>query len=67
MSEQNPQAMVEAIVGHRVRLMLTDGRTREGTVLGCGPSGFQITSGIGGRMVFRYGEIDAVEDLGEAA
>ena len=60
----NPQAIVEPLIGHRVKLTLTNGHTREGAVLGCGSSGFQITSGIGGRMLFYYGEVDAIDDLG---
>ena len=60
-----PQQRVEQLTGHRVRLTLTDGRTREGAVIGSGPSGFQITSGIGGRMLFYYGEVDDIEDLGQ--
>jgi hypothetical protein len=65
MSEQDPRTMVEQMAGHRVRLTLTTGRKREGTILSCGPSGFQITSGIGGRMLFNYGEVDAIKDLGK--
>jgi hypothetical protein len=60
----DPEARVRELKGRRVRLTLTNGRTREGVVIGAGPSGFQLTSGIGGRMLFRYGEVDAIEDLG---
>lgn len=67
MTRQGPRSMVDALEGHRVRLTLTNGKTREGVVLGSGSSGFQITSGIGGRMLFEYGEVDAIEDLGTAA
>ena len=60
----HPQTLVEGLTGHRVRLTLTNGRTRKGTIIGCGPLGFQITSGIGGRMLFHYAEVDAIDDLG---
>lgn len=64
-ASQNPQEAVENLISHRVKLTLTTGNTREGTIIGCGPTGFQITSGIGGRMLLHYGEVDAIEDLGQ--
>lgn len=64
MTVPNPRALVEPLVGHRVTLTLTTGRTRTGSIVGCGPDGLQITSGIGGRMLYLYGDIDGIEDLG---
>lgn len=59
----DPEALVSRLVGHRVRLTLTSGAKREGTLFGCGTGGLQLLSGIGGQIHFRYGEIDAVDDL----
>ena len=64
-ASQNPRDLAEQLTGHRVKLTLTTGHTREGTILGCGPSGFQLSNGIGGRMLIYYGEVDAIEDLGQ--
>lgn len=60
----DPRALCESLVGHRVRIKTVGGGRREGVMLGCGPSGFQITSGIGGRMLFGYGDVDEIKDLG---
>jgi hypothetical protein len=61
---QDPHELFKGLVNHEVQITLVSGRKRIGEVIGCGPGGFQITSGIGGRMLFDYGEVDAVSDLG---
>lgn len=65
-STPDPRALCESLVGHRVKVKTVTGRRLKGIMLGCGPSGFQITSGIGGRLVFGYGDVDEIKDLGVA-
>lgn len=61
--ETDPGAMVEPLIGKQVRLTLTDGTVRCGLLLGCGPAGLQIASGIGGRIPISYSQIDAIGEV----
>lgn len=57
---------LEHLVGSHVRIGLpsgSSGSTCDGTVLDCGEDGFVVTSDMGGRMAFRYTEVDQVVEL----